>query len=158
MGITTSWNPDTPKGLEQRLFVGIHRILAELPHSNELEPRNLVRPQRILAELPHSSYEEGSRQAERPSGPQSLVTLPTRLHLATTLRKRALQVKSPKCSVCVSTFIGKRVFIGPWGSSTDLAKVVTRQVAADRSGHMAGRPMSLASIDFLHRHSLSVLM
>jgi hypothetical protein len=44
MGIPTSWNPDTPKGLEQRLSVGIHRILVEFPHSRKLEPRNPVGP------------------------------------------------------------------------------------------------------------------
>jgi hypothetical protein len=41
MDIPTSWNPDTPDGLESRLSVGIHRILAELPHSTELELRKL---------------------------------------------------------------------------------------------------------------------
>jgi hypothetical protein len=60
MGIPTSWNPDTPEGLEQRLSAEIHRISAELPHSSKLESRNPVGPQRIPAELPHSSYEEGS--------------------------------------------------------------------------------------------------
>jgi hypothetical protein len=37
MGIPTSWNPDTPEGLEGRLSVEICRILAELPHSTEPE-------------------------------------------------------------------------------------------------------------------------
>jgi hypothetical protein len=107
VGIMTSQNPDTPEGLEQRLSVGIHRIPAELLHSSKLELRNPVGPQRIPTELPRSSYEEGSRQDGRPSGPQSLSTLPIRLHLATTVRKRALKVESPKCGVCVSTFIGR---------------------------------------------------
>jgi hypothetical protein len=40
-GILTSWNPDTPEGLESRLFVRIHRILVELPHSTELELEKL---------------------------------------------------------------------------------------------------------------------
>jgi hypothetical protein len=88
MGILTSQNPDTPEGLEQRLFVGIHWILAELPHSSKLEPRNPVGPQRIPIELLHSSS-------------QNLTTLLTRLCLATTLIKRALQVESLKCGVCV---------------------------------------------------------
>jgi hypothetical protein len=101
VGIPTSWNPDTPEGLKKTLSVGIHRISAELSHSSKLEPRNPIGPQRIPVELPHSSYEEGSRQAGRPSGPQCLTTLPTRLRLATILRKRALQVESPKCGVCV---------------------------------------------------------
>jgi hypothetical protein len=38
-------------------------------YSSKLELRKSVGPQRIPAELPHLSYEEGSRQAERPSGP-----------------------------------------------------------------------------------------
>jgi hypothetical protein len=37
MGIARSQNPDTPEGLESWLFVRIHRVLAELPHSTELE-------------------------------------------------------------------------------------------------------------------------
>jgi hypothetical protein len=39
MGIPTSWNPGTPEGLESRLSVEIHRFLAELPHSTELDLR-----------------------------------------------------------------------------------------------------------------------
>jgi hypothetical protein len=58
----------------------------------------------------------------------------------------------------VSTFTGRGVFIGSWGSSTDLVEVVTHQVAADRTSHVAGWPMSSASTNFLHRHSLSLLM
>jgi hypothetical protein len=107
--------------------VGIHRILTEFLHSSKLELRNPVGPRRILAELPRSSYEEGSRQAGRPSSPQSLTTLLTRLRLATTLRMGALQVESSKCGVCAK-FHWREVFIGPWGSSTDLAEVVTHQV------------------------------
>jgi hypothetical protein len=41
VGIPTSQNPDTPKGLKSRLSVRIHRIPAELPHSTELELRKL---------------------------------------------------------------------------------------------------------------------
>jgi hypothetical protein len=41
--------------------IGIHRILAKLPHSSKLEPRNPVGPRRIPADLPRSSYEEGSQ-------------------------------------------------------------------------------------------------
>jgi hypothetical protein len=37
VGILTSQNPNTPEGLKSWLSVGIHRILAELPHSTELE-------------------------------------------------------------------------------------------------------------------------
>jgi hypothetical protein len=39
VGILTSRNPDTPEGLESRLFVRIHRIPTELPHSTEPELR-----------------------------------------------------------------------------------------------------------------------
>jgi hypothetical protein len=45
MGIPTSWNPDTPEGLESWLSVGIRRISAELPHSTELEHGNHCRTQ-----------------------------------------------------------------------------------------------------------------
>jgi hypothetical protein len=43
MGIPTSWDPNTPEGLESRLSVRIRRIPAELPHSTELELRKLRR-------------------------------------------------------------------------------------------------------------------
>jgi hypothetical protein len=70
-------DPDRPGLLlyprySSRDSVRIHRIPAELPHSIKLEPRNPVRPRRILAELLRLSYEEGSRQAGRPSIPSSL--------------------------------------------------------------------------------------
>jgi hypothetical protein len=41
MGFLTSQVPNTPEGLENQLSVGIHRILAVLPHSTELELRTL---------------------------------------------------------------------------------------------------------------------
>jgi hypothetical protein len=43
MGIPTSRDPDTLEGLESRLSIGIHRILAELPHLTELELEKLHR-------------------------------------------------------------------------------------------------------------------
>jgi hypothetical protein len=58
-----------PKVLNHRLSIRICRILAELSHSSKLEPRNLVGPRRIPVELRRLSYDEGSRQVERPSGP-----------------------------------------------------------------------------------------
>jgi hypothetical protein len=118
--------------------VGIHRIPAELLHSSKLEPRNPIRPWRIPIDLPRSSYKEGSWQAKRPSSPQSLTTLPTRLHLATTLRMRALQMEFP-CNGLCSDFHQRGLFIGPWGCSTDLAEAVTHQVAVSRPSHVAGR-------------------
>jgi hypothetical protein len=129
VGILTSQNPNTPEGLESQLSVRIHRILAELPHSIDYYLENSIKPERILVELPCSSYEEASRQVGRPSIPQSLATLLTRLRLATTLRMGALQVESPKCGVC-SHFHRGGVLIGPWGSSTNLEKLVWRQVVA----------------------------
>jgi hypothetical protein len=41
MGIPTRQNADTPEGLESRFSVGICKILAELPHSTELELEKL---------------------------------------------------------------------------------------------------------------------
>jgi hypothetical protein len=43
VGIPTSQNPNTPEGLEDRLSVRIHRILAVLPHSTEPELGKLHR-------------------------------------------------------------------------------------------------------------------
>jgi hypothetical protein len=37
VGIPTSWDPDTPEGLESQLSIRICRILAELLHSTELK-------------------------------------------------------------------------------------------------------------------------
>jgi hypothetical protein len=96
--------PTSPKVLKQKLSVGIHRIPIELSHSSKLEPRNPIELQRILTELLCSSYEEVSWQGGRPSCPQSLATLPTRHHLATTLRMRALQVEFSRNGVCVFWF------------------------------------------------------
>jgi hypothetical protein len=59
--------------------------------------------------------------------------------------------------VCVSTFTGSGVFVGPWGSATDLVEALTRQVVVGRASHVASRPTSLGSIDFLHCHSLPLL-
>jgi hypothetical protein len=53
--------PTSPKVLEQRLSVGIHKIPIELPQLSKLEPRNHVGPRRIPVELSRLSYEEGSR-------------------------------------------------------------------------------------------------
>jgi hypothetical protein len=104
MGILTSQNPNTPEGLKSRLSVRIHTA----PALDQLELKKLCRHEPILTELPCSSYEEGSQQAGRPFNPHSLTTLLTRLHLATTLIMRALQVESSKCgmSPLISTIEG----------------------------------------------------
>jgi hypothetical protein len=105
---------------------------------SKLELRNPVGPQRIPAEIPLLSYEEGSQQAGRPSGPQSLATHPTRLRLATTLRMRALHVESAKCGVCLNFHrVGGGVFLGVNGTSADLEKSVWCQVVVDRPSHVA---------------------
>jgi hypothetical protein len=150
--------PTSRKVLKQRLSVRIHRIPAELPRLSKLEPRHPVGPRRIPTELLRSSYEEGSRQPGRLSGPQSFTTLPTRLCLATTLRMGALQVESPKCGVCVLIFTSRGVFIRVQGGVTDLVKLVTRQVVAGRPSHVASRPCASASTDFLHRLGLPLLV
>jgi hypothetical protein len=54
-----------------------------------------------------------------------------------------------KCGVC-QIFTSMEVFIGPWRSSNDLAEVVTHHVVAGRPSHMASRPMTSVSTDFLH--------
>jgi hypothetical protein len=150
--------PTSPKVLEQRLSIKIHRILVEFPHSSKLEPRDPVEPWRISTELPLLSYEEGSRQARRPSSPRSLATLPTRLHLATTLWTRALQVELPNNGVWLFWFPPKGVFIRPWASSIDLAEVVTHQVLASRPSHVAGQSDWMASTAFLHQLGLPLLV
>jgi hypothetical protein len=43
VGISTSRDPDIAEGLESRLFIRIHRIPVELPHSTELELKKLRR-------------------------------------------------------------------------------------------------------------------
>jgi hypothetical protein len=41
MGIPTSRDPNTPEGLKSHLFIGIHRIPAELLHLTKLELEKL---------------------------------------------------------------------------------------------------------------------
>jgi hypothetical protein len=87
----------TEKGeILEKSFVRLH-----FPNINKKGPNVSGDLRRIPAELPRSSYEEGSREAGRPYGPQSLITLSTRLCLAITLGMGALQVEARKCGVCV---------------------------------------------------------
>jgi hypothetical protein len=142
--------PTSPKVLEQRLSVRIHRIPTELLYSSKLEPRNPVGPRRIPIELPRLSYEEGSWQARRPSGPHNFTTLPTRLCLATIIRMRALQVEFPSNDVCVliSTRGGIYRVVGELHR---LSQGGNRHVAT-------GWPGGTASTTFLHRFGLPLLM
>jgi hypothetical protein len=84
MGIPTSRDLDTLEGLESRLFVGIHRIPAELPHLTELELRKLRRTRmdfdrasvlELLRGLPTS------REVLRPSDPRLSLSTLQRLNL-----------------------------------------------------------------------------
>jgi hypothetical protein len=59
----------------------------------------------------------------------------------------ALQVESPKCGVCVSTFTMRGVFIEAIGIATDLDKSVWCQVVPERLSRVADWPGRMASID-----------
>jgi hypothetical protein len=73
MGIPTSQNPDTLEGLENWLSVGIHTILAELPHSTEPELRKLRRTRTDFGRASALELLRGvlrSREVLRPSDPR----------------------------------------------------------------------------------------
>jgi hypothetical protein len=126
-----------------------NRIPAELPQPGKPKSRNPVRPRRILTELLCPSYEEGSQQAERPSSLQSLTTLPTRLHLATTLRMIALQVEFPTCGVCVLISTGGGIYrvVGELHRLGEIGLVLGGGRVAS---HVAGRLCGVVSTNFLH--------
>jgi hypothetical protein len=63
-GLRTSRNPDITEGLESRLSVRIHRILAELPHLTELELGKLYR-----ARMNSGRASATSREVLRPLEP-----------------------------------------------------------------------------------------
>jgi hypothetical protein len=88
------------------------------------------------------------REALRPSEPRHSIDKATPSYY--TKKKSFASGISKMWCVCVD-FHRSGVFMGPCGSSTDLVEAVTCHVAA-------GRPMSLASTDFIHRHSLPLLM
>jgi hypothetical protein len=50
------------------------------------------------------------------------------------------------------------VFIGPWGSSTDLEKLVWLQVVPDRPSYVASRLGGVATTNFLHGLGLLLLV
>jgi hypothetical protein len=58
----------------------------------------------------------------------------------------------------VSTFTVRGVFIGVNGNPTDLERSVWHQVEAKLPSHVAGQLGGAASIDFLHRLGLLLLM
>jgi hypothetical protein len=57
-----------------------------------------------------------------------------------------------------SHFHHRGVFIGPWGRSTKLEKLVWPQVVVGWPIHMAGRPGGAASNNFLHCSGLLLLV
>jgi hypothetical protein len=59
---------------------------------------------------------------------------------------------------CMFRFPREGVFIGSWGSSTDLAEAVTQKVAAGWPSRMAGQLGGTASTSFLHRLGLPLLV
>jgi hypothetical protein len=60
--------------------------------------------------------------------------------------------------VCVFSLPPWGVFIGPWGSSTNLEKLVWRQVVAGWPSHVASQPGGAASTNFLHCLNLLLIM
>jgi hypothetical protein len=148
MGIPISRNPDTPEGLEQRPSVGILWIPTELSHSSKLELRNPVGPRRIPVEFQRLSYKDGSRLAGRPTNPQSLATLLTSLGLATTLRELCKWNLQNVVCVCRLSPVG--------GICRAMGNL--HRLGQGNNSPCDGRPMSLASTNFLHHHTLSLLM
>jgi hypothetical protein len=79
-GIPTSQNPDTPEGLESRLYIKIHRILAELSNLIELELGKLCRSQMDSGRASTLELLQGlptSREVFRPSEPRLSLSLST---------------------------------------------------------------------------------
>jgi hypothetical protein len=92
MGIPASRDPDTLEGLERWLFVRIHRILAELPHSTELELKKLHRIRTDCSKASVLKLLRGlltSREVLRPSEPRLSLSTRQRMNL------RALQEAKP---------------------------------------------------------------
>jgi hypothetical protein len=78
MGIPTSQNPDAPEGLKSRLSVRIHRILAEILHSTELEHGKLCRSRTDSDRASTLELLRGlltSRKVLRPSEPHLSLSL-----------------------------------------------------------------------------------
>jgi hypothetical protein len=71
MGIPISWDHDTPEGLERQLSIGIDKIMAELPHSTELDRRKLRRPRMDSGRASALELLRG-----HPTSPLALRTLP----------------------------------------------------------------------------------
>jgi hypothetical protein len=141
-----SGTPTSPKVLERRLFVGILRILAELPHSSKLESRNPVGPWRIPTEFHTQAMRKPRHSPDK--------TIPSYC-----TKNESFASGISKCGL--SPHFHRRgggVFIGPCGSSTDLDKSVLCQVVAGRPSHVVGWPGGAASTDFLHRLGLLLLM
>jgi hypothetical protein len=106
-------------------------------HSSKLEPRNPVGPRRIPEEPCHSPNKAmPSYHPKKQSFGSGITNM---------------------WHVCVD-FHREGLFLGQWGSSTDLVEEVTRHVVSGWPSHMAGQLMSSSSTDFLHCHSVSLLV
>jgi hypothetical protein len=73
MIIPTSWDSNTAEGLESRSSIGIHRILAELPHLTELELKKLHRTRMDFGRASMLELLRGlptSQEVLRPSEPR----------------------------------------------------------------------------------------
>jgi hypothetical protein len=142
MGIPTSQNPDTLEGHESQLSIGIHWILAELPHSTELElgklrwtrmdsgraftlellwglpkSREVLQPSKPLLSLYSTKIEFGSTLGG--AKPHFLHTFYRREHCGIYRSKVVLWLKigcgRPTCQVCRPCNLARRpsFFLAP---------------------------------------------
>jgi hypothetical protein len=125
VGILTSRNLDTLEGHEQRLSAGIRAFTLEQTRAEKScrTPKDSGRAStlELRGGLPIG------QEALQPSKPHHS---PDKATLSCYTKKESFASGISKMwCVCVLTFTGRGLFIGPWGSSTDLAEAVTRQVA-----------------------------
>jgi hypothetical protein len=133
MGIPTSWDPDTPEGLESWLSVGIRIIPAELPHSAKLELRKLCRTQMDSGRAFTLELVQGlltSQEVLRPSEPR-LSLYSTKIEFGSPFRGGLnLTLFTPYAGRSAGVFIRglSQCFGQKWGSGG--------------RGHLSGRPAS----------------
>jgi hypothetical protein len=154
-----SWQagtPTSPKVLEQRLSIGIHRILAELPHLSKLELRNPVVPRRILTELLRPSYYTKNESfASAALDPRYSPDKATPSYY-TKNESFASGISKVWCVCRHSPWGG--LFIGVNGTSTDLEKSVWCKVVDGQPSHVVVRLSGATSTNFLHRLGLPLLV
>jgi hypothetical protein len=131
VGILTSRYPDTPEGLESRLFVKIHRIPTELPHSTELELRKLRRTRMDSGRASTLELLRGlptSQEVLRPSEPH-LSLYSTKIEFGSPLgRGLNLTFFTPSIGRSTGVFIGalSRCFDLKWGSGGPLLRLTSQ--------------------------------